>query len=435
MSTRRFANESILGKTAPTDTGAQLTTPAASPARKSGHRRFGSIEPRGARFRARYTGPDGKRYDAEKTFSARRDAEGWLATQRVAIDNETWTETTYMLTASPALRPKKGGPLLHDSAMKWIAERRNSDGRPLADRTAAEYRRLFNTGPLSELGQEYMRSITPARVCEWFAEAQDMDREEPNYTQAGHAYSLLSSIFKTAVADGKVPKQPCQISGASKASSGREAIVPTDEQVMQLMAAIAPDFKAAIAIAAWGTTRFGEMTELRRKDLDVLRDEDGNLKRVVVRISRAVVHTAKRGYKVKGPKSKAGERAVLIPSHVRDVIVEHLDTYVAPEPGALLFPSRTDHAAHLSPASFYDYWYPAREAIGQPNLTFHGLRHYAGTTYAQAGATMKETQTIMGHNTPAAFYRYQHVAEGRIDESAARVAERAAQREAVKAGR
>lgn len=449
MSKGRFANESINGAATPGVTG---TVPASATAqnRKRGPRRlFGNIEKRGRLFRARYTGPDGERYYAEG-MTTKLDAERWLAAQHAAIISHTWTKQTPLLEAGPELRNKKGGVLLFDYAMKWISERRNIKGLPLAPRTIAEYRRLFKTGPLSELGQRPVRALTEAEIREWFAAAPDLgvarqrkiakraaageEPLDPAITQAARAYQVLSSICRTAVADGLLAKQPCNIPGAAKASTRRPVVVPNEDEIEQIIEAFAPEFKAAAVVAAWGSTRFGEMTELRRKDFDIERGPDGQVTRVAMRITRGVTHTTEGGYIIGETKSEAGKRTVIVPPHVHDVIVDHLDQHTLPSPDALLFPSRTASDEHLAPSTFYDYWYPVRDGIGQPLMTFHALRHFAGTMYAQAGATLRENQAFLGHSTVSAAMRYQHVANGRPDELALEMARRSQERKAARAG-
>jgi integrase len=54
-------------------------------------------------------------------------------------------------------------------------------------------------------------------------------------------------------------------------------------------------------------------------------------------------------------------------------------------------------------------------------MPLHALRHYAGTRYAQAGATVRETMARLGHSSERAAMRYQH-AGNRDDELAMRVA-------------
>jgi integrase len=47
--------------------------------------------------------------------------------------------------------------------------------------------------------------------------------------------------------------------------------------------------------------------------------------------------------------------------------------------------------------------------------------HYAGTLATVTGATIREVQARLGHASPAAAYRYQHVLENRDAEIADRL--------------
>ena len=54
-------------------------------------RGFGRIEKRDSgRYRAAYTGPDGRLYRASMTFDARDNAVAWLSARRAEIQMEVW---------------------------------------------------------------------------------------------------------------------------------------------------------------------------------------------------------------------------------------------------------------------------------------------------------------------------------------------------------
>jgi hypothetical protein len=78
----------------------------------------------------------------------------------------------------------------------------------------------------------------------------------------------------------------------------------------------------------------------------------------------------------------------------------------------MLFPA-TRTGGHLKPSSLYKPFHKAREAVGLPTLRWHDLRHFAGTTAAQTGASLAELQARLGHSTVNAAMRYQHAAQGR----------------------
>ena len=66
-------------------------------------------------------------------------------------------------------------------------------------------------------------------------------------------------------------------------------------------------YRLMIPLATWTALRFGELTELRRGDVDCS-DE-------VIRVRRAVVRVGGR-FVVTTPKSDAGSRDVTVPPHL-----------------------------------------------------------------------------------------------------------------------
>lgn len=167
-------------------------------------------------------------------------------------------------------------------------------------------------------------------------------------------------------------------------------------------------YRPMVMLASWCALRFGELTELRRKDLDLTNG--------IVHVRRGVVRAD--GQKIVGdPKSEAGKREVAIPPHLIPMLHEHRDSMPTRAPDALLFPA-TDGVSHIAPSSLYRVYYPARAAAGRPDLRWHDLRHTGATLAAQTGATMAELMSRLGHSTQQAALRYQHAAKDRDAEIA-----------------
>jgi integrase len=159
-----------------------------------------------------------------------------------------------------------------------------------------------------------------------------------------------------------------------------------------------------VLLAAWCALRFGELAELRRADIDV--------RNGVLHVRRGVVRTGD-GLLVKGPKSEAGKRDVNIPPHLMSLVHDHLRDHTAASRDALLFPAAGDPSLHMSPATLYRVYYPARRAAGRPDLRFHDLRHTGAVLAAATGATLAELMARLGHSTVSAALRYQHAAAER----------------------
>jgi integrase len=221
-------------------------------------------------------------------------------------------------------------------------------------------------------------------------------------TMRAHAYSLLRAVLSSEVTDDLLVANPCRVRGASLAKR-QVKIAPASLAELEAITAAMPErLRMLTLLAAWAGLRFGELAELRVKDVD--------LERGVLLIQRGVVRI-KGAHVVGTPKSEAGQRSVAIPPHLLDGLAEHLRTNCADQPDALLFPGTK--GGHLSPASLYDVYYPARETAGRADLRFHDLRHTGAVLAAQTGATLADLMRRLGRSTPQAAMRYQHSTDDR----------------------
>jgi integrase len=109
-------------------------------------------------------------------------------------------------------------------------------------------------------------------------------------------------------------------------------------ELEKLTAAMPERYQAMILLASWCALRFGELTELRRKDIDLA---DG-----VIRVRRAVVRVG-NGFSGHHAKSDAGVRDVAVPPHLLPALEAHLSNHVGTGQDSLLFPAQ--HGGHLAP--------------------------------------------------------------------------------------
>ena len=144
-----------------------------------------------------------------------------------------------------------------------------------------------------------------------------------------------------------------------------------------------------ILLACWCALRFGELTELRRGDLD--------LRHARVRVTRGVTWIDGKPT-IGAPKSDAGIRDVAIPPHLVPTVRQHLQDHVGWGKGALLFrPPMVGKSGRGG--AFRKYWERARKAAGRDDLRFHDLRHTGAVLTAQSGATIAELMGRLGHAT------------------------------------
>ena len=348
-------------------------------------REFGSIRRLPSkRWQAHYTGPDTQRYKAPHTFDSRVDAEAWLTDIRRSISSGDWevgAGTDKPVTA-----------IFGEYAEAWLAS------RPLKARTRSHYRQLLDRQINPTVNKRPVKLITPHEVRVWHASLGDAAP-----TQRAHAYGLLRTILGQAVADGEIRVNPCHIRGAGNSKRVHKIAPASLSELTALTEALPRRYRGMVLIAAWCGLRYGEITELRRKDLDLASG--------VIHVRRAVVHVD-GAYEVGTPKSDAGTRDVHIPRHLIQPLQAHLDLDVAARPEALLFPSSTG-TTHLASSTFYRSFYKARQEAGRPDLRFHDLRHTQAVLAASTGASLAELMARLGHSTPGAAMRYQHAAQER----------------------
>jgi integrase len=347
-----------------------------------GSRPFGSLRQLPSkRWQARYYGPDGNRHTAPLTFDTKGDAEAWLSAVRTDIGRGVWK------AAGAAGAPVTFG----EYSAAWLTER---DLRP---RTHEHYRSLLDQQILPTFDAVAVKDITPERVRRWHASTATTTP-----TLRAHAYALLRTIMNTAVSDDVLAANPCLIRGAGQAKRARKIQPATLPQLSELVSAMPERYRLMTLLAAWCGLRFGELVELRRKDVDV--------KNGVLHIRRGVVRAA--GKTIVGrPKSEAGVRDVAIPPHLMPLVRAHLGEQITNGRDGLLFTSST--GAQISPSTLYKSFYPARAKAGRADLRWHDLRHTGAVLAASTGATLAELMSRLGHSTPGAALRYQHAAEGR----------------------
>ena len=104
----------------------------------------------------------------------------------------------------------------------------------------------------STLGAVPLRNLTPAAVRAWYAALGPDHR-----TASAHAYALLHSIAATAVGDGLLADNPCQIKGAMTTARQRQPVILSVEEVAQVADTIEPQLKALVLISAWCGLRWG----------------------------------------------------------------------------------------------------------------------------------------------------------------------------------
>ncbi|GIM86012.1 site-specific integrase [Salinispora arenicola] len=358
-------------------------------------RQFGYVRklPSG-RFHASFVPPGGgARQNAPHTFKTKADANRWLTLVEADISRGTWMDD---LSGAEAFG-NYARAILRDSpkiGIRW--------------RETCERNMRLHLVPLVDVP---LRELTASRVREWHAAAL---RGKGGRTSISQSYRFLRMVMNTAVREGIVARNPCQVPGAGTIRVA-ERPVATPAQVVALVDAINPRYRTAVLIAAWCGLRRGEIAGLRVSDVDLAE------RTITVRKNRIELLHAPSSAHDGDPKTEAGKRTVSIPPHVIPVIRLHLDKYAGRE---RLFISRD--GSPLRGNTLYQAFVRARKKVGMDNLMFHDLRHTGQTLAAQTGATLADLMKRLGHSSMAAARRYLHAVDGRDQEIAKALSELAA---------
>ncbi|HEV3353707.1 MAG TPA: tyrosine-type recombinase/integrase, partial [Acidimicrobiales bacterium] len=166
---------------------------------------------------------------------------------------------------------------------------------------------------------------------------------------------------------------------------------------------VEPRWRALVLVSGFGGLRWGECVGLRRRHVDLLHR--------TVTVVEQVTEVDGR-LEVGPPKTEAGRRVVVLPRVAADALADHLANWSAPSPDGLVFPA--SEGGYLRRTNWRQRaWLPATKATGCEGVRFHDLRHAAATLAATTGASTRELMTRLGHASPVAALRYQHVAKGR----------------------
>lgn len=309
------------------------------------------------------------------TFAKKADALAALAAIEVSVRQNSW------------LDPRNGRETLSQFSEQWLDSRHE-----LAVRTRELYLYLLKKYILPDLGALAIGSITTQELRLWHSR---LASRVPS--AAAKAYRLVSSMYRTAVLDGRVSRSPCVLVGAGN-ERAPERPTATIQEVFDLTFAMPVRQRLFVQLAVWCQLRRGEILGLQRGDID--------LSAATIQVVRSRVFTADGTSLIKSPKTIAGTRTLSVPSHLKGEVESHLDNYVGEELTDFVFTG--DRGSPLSPGVLQKAWSQARETIGRSDLHIHDLRHTGLTIAAATGATTAELMRRAGHSSSEAALRYQH---------------------------
>lgn len=381
--------------------------------RKTNRQAFGSVRklPSG-RWQARYPDPAGRAMTAPTTFATKREAQDHIAGVRADRMRGTYRDHRAGLTP------------FGDYAREWIA---NGGTRgQFAPKTKANKEDLL-AGLLLPFHDRALSAISPSDVRTWYTrsrkELADAGRKR---AAASHArataaakkrglpappapvaqtgesrlrqgYTLLRSILATAVKDGLIGSNPCQIGGAGSVKHPERPLL-TPDMLGVIVEEMPEQWALPIRVMFGAHLRLGELVALQRGDY-----ADG-----VLKVERQT--TLVNGKPVTTKTKTGNVRRVKLPPRIAAEVEAHL----AASKGFARAPMflRAD-GEPITNHALGQAWRRAARRVGLGQFHPHDVRHAGLTMAAQNGATTRELMARAGHSTARAALIYQHAAEER----------------------
>ena len=372
--------------------------------------RFGSVDQlKSGQWRARYS-YKGKRYTAHKTWTDEDRAHRWIQAEADLIDKGIWSD--------PDLRAAKDAALevtINQAVDQWI-----SNIGHLAQSSRDLYQSIRRNRIEPYLSKVTLADFTTQHAVSWMDTLHS--KHGGKTKRNADAYKLLHVVLEKQVDLGTIPVNPCRVRDATKVSGTTEKVVPTSEQLQTIVKNMPEHLRAGTQVAAWCGLRPAEWQELRRSDIVPIKRK-GKPDGVQLRIDR---QAHKKGGKWYVTLPKGGKtRTVILPDHLVPVLDEQLEKFSQKGHDGLLFPNIDGE--QLTRQKYYNAFKIRAAQAGCPKASPHSLRHYAGTAYAQVGATVKETMDYLGHTSERVAMQYQHTAQNRPQHLAAAMAALATQ--------
>lgn len=358
-------------------------------------RSFGEISklPSG-RYRARYTGPDGRRHKAPNTYYSHDDAAAWLRQQQKMIEFDAWTP--------PESSARKADTTtVGEWLTQWLDMRRHGTNA-LEPSTWENYERTINnrilltTGDAAELRSIPLATLTRRDVALWW-DAITEAYDTPPTNRA--AYLRLHTAIQAAADRDLITTNPVSVPDARHRPASHRKELPE----VEVMSAILDEldhrqpridgrYKIIAILTLFHGLRIGEALGLRRKDIT----DTGDTITIHIRGNAYRPQTGGGMIRKDTTKTAAGYRDVPIFARFHNDIRWHLTHITRPNPEAIV--CITAENKIVLDTSYRVTLNRAKERAGHKDvrLTPHYGRVWLITTLAEAGMPIPAIGEILG---------------------------------------
>ena len=385
------------------------------------------------KFYAEYTGPDGKRHTAGRSFKTRTDAQGWLAAEKKLIDVGKWN--------APATRDAVGA-MATLTVREWLEEylhRLNTGTRPLRPSTLQQYRRVLKTRILSpeapgnddkmivRLADVPLADLSKRDVMLWW---DGLQKAYPSMATTNQkAYQRLRQAIANAVEREIIPANPVYLKEATISPVRKEKYLPSDEEIALILNTVPGQYKALTSLVLHHGLRLGEAIALERRHLTVVERGVGELPRVFVTVEQNAQRIGTETGTImlmQPPKSHAGYRDVPIMDTDVPIFLDHLEHH-APLSKTVVQTMNGERDVQLLTAtstgrivmdtSYRSVLRRAEIKAGvSTQIDPHCGRNWLITRLAEQGAHLKEIGRLLGQDDVETILKvYMKVRAGRTE--------------------
>ena len=346
-------------------------------------RLFGTISRLSSgKYRARYTGPDGKKYSGPHPFFTKDDAGAWLRQEQKLIEFDEWQP--------PHLRyrtKEDDARTVGDWLRQWLdlQEKRLKPSTMVNYRTTLDRRILTITGKAGRLRTIPLVRLTRHDVIDWWDALTIQFGYQP-YNRA--AYVRLRTAIQAAVDRDLIPTNPVDVKEARHKPKPARKELPEAATMQKIVDNLNPTHKIIGILTFFHGMRIGEVLGLRRKDITITGDT------ILIHI-RGNAYRTSNGMKYQDtPKTSASHRTIPVFKKFHQDIIDHLAT-IGDSPDAFI--CTTGSGKIILDTSYRSVLHRAKTRAGiTERISPHYGRVWLITTLVEQGMTIPAIGELLG---------------------------------------